>query len=48
MREVALETAKNWQWHDYRHALIGAVSRGLRGAGFTPEFDAALPASNVA
>jgi len=32
MREAALETAKKWQWSDYRVALRSAVSDGLQRA----------------
>lgn len=38
MRQAALETAKAWQWPDYRCALIAAVSQGLHRTGFNPEF----------
>jgi hypothetical protein len=38
MREPALETAKGWQWSDYRRALIEAVATGLKGAGYAPLF----------
>jgi glycosyltransferase involved in cell wall biosynthesis len=29
MRQSALETAKGWQWSDYRRALVAAVETGL-------------------
>ncbi|MBB5751872.1 glycosyltransferase family 4 protein [Prosthecomicrobium pneumaticum] len=29
MRREALETARNWQWRDYRAALYGAIQAGL-------------------
>lgn len=38
MRTAALETAKQWQWADYRRALIAALGDGLRRAGYTPAF----------
>jgi glycosyltransferase involved in cell wall biosynthesis len=38
MRHGALETAKAWQWSNYRCALIAAVSQGLQRAGFEPAF----------
>lgn len=38
MRFAALDTAKRWQWSDYRIALIEAVRTGLSGAGFQPTF----------
>lgn len=38
MRDAALNTARAWQWSDYRTALIGAVSEGLVRAGYDPEF----------
>jgi glycosyltransferase involved in cell wall biosynthesis len=38
MRYAALETAKRWQWPDYRRALIAAVSKGLERAGYSPRF----------
>jgi glycosyltransferase involved in cell wall biosynthesis len=38
MRYAALETARKWQWSDYRRALIGAVATGLTRAGFAPAF----------
>lgn len=34
MRQAALNTAKSWQWSDYRKALIEAVSAGLIRAGY--------------
>lgn len=36
MRGPALETAKSWQWSDYRRALIGVVARGLAATGYAP------------
>ncbi|AZQ66753.1 glycosyltransferase [Silicimonas algicola] len=33
MREAALETARGWQWSEYRSALRGAVAEGLRRCG---------------
>jgi hypothetical protein len=38
MRFAALETAKRWQWTDYRRKFIEEVSAGLRRAGYTPAF----------
>lgn len=32
MRPFALETAKNWQWADYRRKLIAVVEEGLVGS----------------
>lgn len=37
MRAPALETARGWQWPDYRRALIEAVSTGLERAGYPPQ-----------
>lgn len=34
MRYEALETARSWQWSDYRAALRAAVAEGLSRAGF--------------
>jgi glycosyltransferase involved in cell wall biosynthesis len=42
MRLPALETARNWQWSDYRAALVAAVTTGLTRSGYTPGFDAPL------
>lgn len=39
MRLSALETARNWQWTDYRRALLTKVREGLRRAGYSVEFD---------
>lgn len=48
MRFHALETARRWQWPDYRRMLIAKISEGLQQAGFTadfgPERNAAGPA----
>jgi glycosyltransferase involved in cell wall biosynthesis len=38
MRFAALETAKRWQWTDYRRKFIEEVSAGLRRAGYRPAF----------
>ncbi|WNZ27306.1 glycosyltransferase family 4 protein [Leptolyngbya sp. NK1-12] len=35
MRQAALETAKNWQWSDYRHRLIQQLEAGLMTAGYS-------------
>lgn len=43
MRQAALDTAKGWQWPQYRDALINAVSTGLRRAGYEPGFGAMAP-----
>ncbi|MEO0550739.1 MAG: glycosyltransferase family 4 protein [Pseudomonadota bacterium] len=37
MRQNALETARNWQWSDYRKGLYDAVTDGLGKAGFEVE-----------
>lgn len=37
MRAVALETARSWQWSDYRKALIDAVALGMQRAGYGPQ-----------
>jgi hypothetical protein len=34
MRRAALETAAQWQWHDYRQALSGALVDALRAEGY--------------
>jgi glycosyltransferase involved in cell wall biosynthesis len=39
MRFAALETAKRWQWSDYRRKLIEEVGAGLLRAGYTPTFN---------
>ncbi|MFN3890334.1 MAG: glycosyltransferase family 4 protein [Beijerinckiaceae bacterium] len=39
MRHEAWKTAKNWQWSDYRGALISAVVEGLNRAGYAPGFE---------
>lgn len=36
MRQAALETAAQWQWSDYRRALIESLLDGLNAAGFHP------------
>ena len=38
MRLAALETAKRWQWADYRQALISGIAAALRRRGYSPEF----------
>ncbi len=35
MRKAALETAANWQWSDYRHALVENLQDGLQVAGYS-------------
>jgi glycosyltransferase involved in cell wall biosynthesis len=42
MRQSALETARAWQWSDYRGAVVAAVSEGLRRAGFRPDFESSI------
>jgi glycosyltransferase involved in cell wall biosynthesis len=39
MRFAALETARRWQWPDYRRALISAVGAALQRAGYRPRFE---------
>lgn len=39
MRFRALETARRWQWSDYRRLLIAKVTEGLRRAGYSAEFE---------
>lgn len=39
MRAAALQSAKNWQWSDYRCALIEAVATRLTAAGRSPSFE---------
>jgi glycosyltransferase involved in cell wall biosynthesis len=36
MKGAALQTARAWQWTDYRRALINAVSTGVTRAGYEP------------
>lgn len=43
MRQAALDTARRWQWSDYRAALIEAVASGLRRAGYSPSFQPLPP-----
>jgi glycosyltransferase involved in cell wall biosynthesis len=38
MRFHALETARRWQWPDYRRLLIAKITEGLRRAGYRAEF----------
>jgi glycosyltransferase involved in cell wall biosynthesis len=38
MRFDALETARHWQWPDYRRLLIAKITEGLRHAGYAPDF----------
>jgi len=38
MRFTALETAKQWQWVDYRRRLIEELGVGLRRGGYKPTF----------
>lgn len=38
MRHHALATAKGRQWQDYRQDLIATLDRGLRQAGYSPEY----------
>jgi glycosyltransferase involved in cell wall biosynthesis len=37
MRFHALETARRWQWSDYRRLLIAKLAEGVRRAGYTRE-----------
>ena len=34
MRSAAFQTAAQWQWSDFRHALVRNVGEGLRDAGY--------------
>jgi glycosyltransferase involved in cell wall biosynthesis len=49
MRFHALETARRWQWSDYRRLLIAKVAEGLRRAGYAAEFgpEAVTPDSST-
>lgn len=38
MRFAALETAKSWQWSDYRRTLIASLDVALAGRGYSPSF----------
>lgn len=38
MRFRALETARNWQWANYRRALISKIGKGLERAGYPASF----------
>ena len=38
MRYAALNTAKSWQWSDYRRTLISTLETALRSTGFSPSF----------
>jgi len=38
MRFAALETARRWQWPDYRRMLIAKITEGLRQAGYPTDF----------
>jgi glycosyltransferase involved in cell wall biosynthesis len=38
MRFHALETARRWQWSDYRRLLLTKITEGLRPAGYAGEF----------
>lgn len=40
MRFQAVETARRWQWRDYRRLLIAKLTEGLRRAGYAAEFGA--------
>lgn len=44
MRAASLQTARNWQWSDYRRGLIEAVATGLARAGYRPGFAVERPA----
>lgn len=41
MRIAALDTARNWQWSDYRAGLRAAVTEGLTRAGYAPQLGGA-------
>jgi glycosyltransferase involved in cell wall biosynthesis len=47
MRFHALETARRRQWHHFRRDFIAALDKGLRRAGYSPEF-ASFPTQNAA
>jgi glycosyltransferase involved in cell wall biosynthesis len=47
MRFHALETARRRQWHHFRRDLIAALEKGLRRAGYNPEFGS-FPSQNAA
>ncbi len=38
MRQAALDTARNWQWPQYRAALADRLSGALRKAGYEPTY----------
>ncbi len=38
MRFGALDSAKRWQWSDYRRSFIAVLDAALRRAGFSPSF----------
>jgi len=44
MRFSALDTAKRWQWCDYRRHFIAALDAALHRAGFSPSF---MPSMNA-
>jgi glycosyltransferase involved in cell wall biosynthesis len=45
MRFRALDTARCWQWRDYRRMLIAKITEGLRRAGYTAAFGPEIGAS---
>ncbi len=48
MRFQALETARRWQWVDYRRMLIDKITKGLRNAGYAAEFGPEIRVSDIA
>ena len=45
MRFAALQTAREWQWPDYRRKLITKITEGLRRSGYDLYFGSERPAS---
>ena len=43
MRFAALQTARQWQWPDYRRKLISKITEGLRRSGYDPYFGSEHP-----
>jgi glycosyltransferase involved in cell wall biosynthesis len=48
MRVHALETARHRQWHHFRRDFIAALDKGLRRAGYSPEFGSFPPQIDAA
>jgi glycosyltransferase involved in cell wall biosynthesis len=46
MRFHALETARRWQWLDYRRMLIAKITEGLGRAGYAAAFGPEIVASD--